>query len=37
LGLTSSSRVLLFNTEGATAPGVYRTLTGLNPADLATV
>jgi diaminopropionate ammonia-lyase len=37
LGLTSSSRVLLFNTEGATAPSVYRTLTGLNPADLATV
>jgi diaminopropionate ammonia-lyase len=37
LGLRSSSRVLLFNTEGATAPGVYRTLTGLNPADLVTV
>ena len=36
LDLTPSSRVLLFNTEGATAPGVYRTLTGINPADLAT-
>ncbi|MNT85751.1 diaminopropionate ammonia-lyase [compost metagenome] len=27
-GLDASSRVLLFSTEGATAPGVYRALTG---------
>ncbi|MBT9457224.1 MAG: diaminopropionate ammonia-lyase [Burkholderiaceae bacterium] len=30
LGLDAQSRVLLINTEGATAPGVYQALTGLS-------
>lgn len=34
LGLDASSRVLLFNTEGATAPKIYRELTGLDPAEV---
>jgi diaminopropionate ammonia-lyase len=34
VGLDSSSRVLLFNTEGATAPKVYRDLTGLDPEEV---
>jgi diaminopropionate ammonia-lyase len=31
LDLDGSSRVLLFNTEGATDPAVYRTLVGRTP------
>jgi diaminopropionate ammonia-lyase len=34
LHLDGRSRILLFNTEGATAPQVYQELTGLNPAEL---
>jgi len=34
LHLDAKSRVLLFNTEGATAPRVYQELTGLNPVEL---
>ena len=29
IGLSASSRVLLFNTEGATAPATYRKLVGV--------
>ena len=32
LGLDTHTRVLLINTEGATAPGVYRAITGRDPA-----
>lgn len=35
IGLDAKSRVLLFNTEGATAPDIYQALTGLNPKELA--
>ena len=31
LGLDPASRVLLVNTEGATDPGLYRDLTGIDP------
>lgn len=31
LGLDASSRVLLFNTEGATDPSIYKSLTGVDP------
>ena len=31
LGLDAASRVLLVNTEGATDPGLYRDLTGIDP------
>ena len=31
LSLDSESRVLVFGTEGATDPGIYRELTGLDP------
>jgi diaminopropionate ammonia-lyase len=34
LDLNATSRVLLFNTEGATAPELYRKLTGLDPAEM---
>jgi diaminopropionate ammonia-lyase len=34
IGLDATSRVLVFNTEGATAPDIYRSLTGLNPGAL---
>jgi diaminopropionate ammonia-lyase len=34
LDLNATSRVLLFNTEGATAPKIYRKLTGLDPAEM---
>jgi diaminopropionate ammonia-lyase len=34
LDLNATSRVLLFNTEGATAPEVYRKLTNLDPAEM---
>ena len=34
LGLDAQSRVLLINTEGATAPGVYQALTGLPASDV---
>ena len=33
LGLDQDSRVLLFNTEGATAPDIYKSLTGFSPAE----
>jgi diaminopropionate ammonia-lyase len=33
LGLDRDSRVLLFNTEGATAPDIYKSLTGFSPAE----
>lgn len=35
LGLDSESRVLLFNTEGATDPSIYKSLTGIDPRVLA--
>lgn len=31
LGLDANSRVLLFNTEGATDPSIYKSLTGVDP------
>lgn len=31
LGLDADSRVLLFNTEGATDPSIYKSLTGVDP------
>lgn len=31
LGLDANSRVLLFNTEGATDPSIYQSLTGVDP------
>jgi diaminopropionate ammonia-lyase len=34
LGLNGKSRILLFNTEGATAPEVYRKLTSIDPAEM---
>lgn len=34
LGLDAQARVLLFNTEGATDPVIYRTLTGTDPRTL---
>ncbi|MCS6764762.1 MAG: hypothetical protein MO853_13400 [Candidatus Protistobacter heckmanni] len=34
LGLDPDSHVLVFGTEGATDPGRYRELTGLDPAQL---
>jgi diaminopropionate ammonia-lyase len=34
IGLNPGSRVLLVNTEGATDPGLYRKLTGLEPAQV---
>ncbi|WP_256443105.1 MULTISPECIES: hypothetical protein [unclassified Bradyrhizobium] len=34
IGLDAQARVLLFNTEGATAPDVYQSLTGLDPTEL---
>jgi len=34
LDLNSKSRILLFNTEGATAPEVYRELTSIDPAEM---
>ena len=34
LGLAPTARVLLLNTEGATAPSLYETLAGLAPADV---
>ena len=34
LELDANSRVLLFNTEGATAPEVYRKLTSMDPAEM---
>ena len=35
IGLGLNSRVLVINTEGATDPGLYRRLTGLEPAEVA--
>ena len=35
LGLDTSSRVFVVNTEGATDPQLYRDLTGLDPATVA--
>lgn len=35
IGLDAHSRVLLFNTEGATDPEIYRSLTGIDPGVLA--
>lgn len=35
IGLGPASRVLLVNTEGATDPGRYRELTGLDPSQVA--
>ncbi|MEH6404809.1 MAG: diaminopropionate ammonia-lyase [Sneathiella sp.] len=34
LGLTESSRILVFGTEGATDPAIYEKLVGLSPADV---
>ena len=34
LGLDATARVLLLNTEGATAPALYESLAGLAPADV---
>jgi diaminopropionate ammonia-lyase len=34
LGLDARSRVLLFNTEGATDPVIYQRLTGIAPVDI---
>ncbi len=34
LGLDRTARVLLFNTEGATAPALYERMAGLAPADV---
>jgi diaminopropionate ammonia-lyase len=34
VGLTAASRVLLINTEGATAPGVYAALVGETAASV---
>jgi diaminopropionate ammonia-lyase len=34
LQLNSQSRVLLFNTEGATDPQLYRHYVGLNPEEV---
>ena len=34
IGLDAHARVLLFNTEGATAPDIYQSLTGIDPAEL---
>lgn len=34
IGLDAQARVLLFNTEGATAPDIYQRLTGIDPAEL---
>jgi diaminopropionate ammonia-lyase len=31
LGLGADADVLLFNTEGATDPGIYRSITGIEP------
>lgn len=35
IGLDAHSRVLLFNTEGATDPTIYKNLTGIDPGALA--
>jgi diaminopropionate ammonia-lyase len=37
LDLNAKSRVLLFNTEGATAPEVYRKLTSMDPAEMSLI
>ncbi len=34
LGLGATSRILLFNTEGATDPALYRTFTGASPEEV---